>query len=169
MKKPAKTMLWIAMGVEVVYAIAALIGMVIGSTFNTYGILDGSVYAMIIMYYVVEAGIPIVAKIMLTAIVLSSLKENSEKIVTEIIAIVLFSGILSIPSILINNFMSIIIANMMGQESLVAYHYASSGAAWTGFLHSISTVLFIVAVAFSIAYKKVELPDLRRLVEEEQI
>ena len=68
MQKPAKTLLWIAMGIEVVYAIAALIGMVIGSTFNTYGILDGSVYAMIIMYYVVEAGIPIVAKIMLTAI-----------------------------------------------------------------------------------------------------
>ena len=105
---------------------------------------------------------------MLTAIVLSSLKENSEKIVTEIIAIVLFSGILSIPSILINNFASIIIAKM-GQESLVAYHYASSGVAWVGFLHSISTVLFIVAVAFSIAYKKVELPDLRRIVEEEQI
>ena len=33
MQKPAKTLLWIAMGIEVVYAIAALIGMVIGSAF----------------------------------------------------------------------------------------------------------------------------------------
>ena len=166
MQKPAKTLLWIAMGIEVVYAIAALIGMVIGSAFNTFGTPDGSVYAIIIMYYVVNVGIPMVAKIILAAIVLSSLKENSEKIVTEIIAIVLFSGILSIPSILINNFTSIIIAQI-GQESLITYHYAGSGMAWVGFLHSISTVLFIVAVAFSIAYKKVELSDLHRILEEE--
>ena len=166
MQKPAKTLLWLAMGIEVVYAIAALIGMVIGSAFNTFGTPDGSVYAIIIMYYVVNVGIPMVAKIILAAIVLSSLKENSEKIVTEIIAIVLFSGILSIPSILINNFTSIIIAQI-GQESLITYHYAGSGMAWVGFLHSISTVLFIVAAAFSIAYKKVELSDLHRILEEE--
>ena len=166
MQKPAKTLLWIAMGIEVVYAIAVLGGMVIGSAFNTFGTPDGSAYAIIIMYYVVNVGIPMVAKIILAAIVLSSLKENSEKIVTEIIAIVLFSGILSIPSILINNFTSIIIAKI-GQESLITYHYAGSGMAWVGFLHSISTVLFIVAVAFSIAYKKVELPDLHRILEEE--
>ena len=166
MQKPAKTLLWIAMGIEVVYAIAALGGMVIGSAFNTFGNPDGSAYAIIIMYYVVKVGIPMVAKSILAAIVLSGLKENSEKIVTEIIAIVLFSGILSIPSILINNFTSIIIAKI-GQESLITYHYAGSGMAWVGFLHSISTVLFIVAVAFSIAYKKVELPDLHRILEEE--
>ena len=168
MQKPAKTLLWIAMGIEVVYAIAALIGMVIGSAFNTFGTPDGSVYAIIIMYYVVNVGIPMVAKIILAAIVLSSLKENSEKIVTEIISIVLFSGILSIPSILINNFTSIIIAQI-GQESLITYHYAGSGMAWVGFLHSISTVLFIVAAAFSIAYKKVELSDLHRILEEEDV
>ncbi|MBO5326247.1 MAG: hypothetical protein J6A80_08470 [Lachnospiraceae bacterium] len=168
MQKSAKTLLWIAMGIEVVYAIAALIGMVIGSAFNTFGTPDGSVYAIIIMYYVVNVGIPMVAKIILAAIVLSSLKENSEKIVTEIISIVLFSGILSIPSILINNFTSIIIAQI-GQESLITYHYAGSGMAWVGFLHSISTVLFIVAAAFSIAYKKVELSDLHRILEEEDV
>ena len=54
MQKPAKTLLWIAMGIEVVYAIAALIGMVLGSAFNTFGTPDGSVYAIIIMYYVVN-------------------------------------------------------------------------------------------------------------------
>ncbi len=167
MQKPAKTLLWIAMGIEVVYAIAALIAVFLGSTLSPAGTPDGSVYAVFIMLYVIKVGIPMVAKIILAAIVLSGLKENSEKIVTEIIAIVLFSGIFSIPSILIGNIANIFVARMSGEMALVSYSYMNTGMAWVGFLHTISTALFIVAVSFAIAYKKVELPDLRRILEEE--
>ena len=169
MQKPAKTLLWIAMGIEAVYAIAALIAMFLGSTLSPVGAPDGSAYAVFIMLYVIKVGIPLVAKIIIAAIVLSSLKENSEKIVTEIIAIVLFSGILSIPSILVGNIANILIASLSGEMALVSYSYMNAGMAWVGFLHSISTVLFIVATAFSIAYKKVELSDLHRILEEEDV
>ena len=169
MQKPAKTLLWIAMGIEVVYAIAALIAMFIGSTFSPFGMPDSSVYGVFIMRYIIQVGIPMVVKIIFAVIVLFSLKEKSEKIVTEIIAIVTFSGILSFVSILINSIGTAYTAHMIGEEGLVSYSYMNMGMNWVGFLHSISTVLFIVAVSFSIACKKVEFADLRRIIDEEEV
>lgn len=167
MQKPAKTLLWISMGIGILYAIVALISMIAGGVIHTYGSPDGAVYGIAIMMYVIKVGIPVVAKIMFAFIIIFSLKENSEKIVTEIIAIVLFSGIMLIPSIIIHNVGSILVANIGNQEALVSYSYMNSSMVWTEFLCNISTVLFIVAVAFSIAYKKVELTDIRRILEEE--
>ncbi len=168
MQKPAKILLWVSLGIGVLHAIAALIAMFVGGTFSPVGAPDGSVYAIFIILYVIKVGIPLVVKIIFAAIVLSGLKEKSEKIVAEITAIVLFSGLLSIPSILIGNIANIFVARMSGEMALISYSYMNTGMTWVSFLHSISTILFIVAVSFAIAYKKIEIPDLRRILEEEE-
>lgn len=167
MQKSAKILLWVSLGIEVLYAIAALIAMVIANAFNDFGTPDGSAYPAIILLYVTQIGIPLLVKILFTVILFFGLKEKSEKIITEILAIISFSGIFSILSRLITNIGTIFIAKA-GEEALVTYHYAGTGLAWVGFLHSISTILFIVAVSFSIAYKKIELADIRRISEEEE-
>lgn len=167
MQKPAKILLCVSVGVGLLYAIASLIGMIISGSLNPIGTPDSSAYMMMCLLYSVEVVIPLVVKFFFALIIFFSLKEKKEKIITEIIALITFSGIFSLLSGLINNLSFIFIAKI-GERALVTYNYMSKGISWAGFLWNISTVLFIVAVSFSIAYKKIELPDLRRIIEEEE-
>lgn len=169
MQKPAKILLWISLGMGLLYAIAAFIAMILANTLNTFGKAEGSAYLALIVIYVVNVGVPFLVKILFAVVIFFGLKGKSENIIMEILAIITFSGIFSLLSGIVNSLASNFIAMTGGSEALVTFSYMNTGMAWVEFLCSISTVLFIVAASFSIAYKKIELADLRRILEEEDI
>lgn len=165
MKKAATVLLWVSIGVEVLYVIAALLGMVIGGATSPIKKFNATVVIAALVMFLITVGIPMLAKVIFAIITLFGLKAKSKLFVTEIIAIVSFSGVFSLLSALLNNIVFMVVSGF-GEYSLGSYHYITAGMSWVGFLHSISTVLFIVALSFSIAYKKIELPYLNSISEE---
>lgn len=166
MQKASKILLWISLGVGLLHVIANVIATLISGVANPVGTVNGTVYIVGILYHIVRTGLPLVGKLLFVIIILFTLKSKSENIVAEIFAIILFAGGGTLLTTVTSAVMINIIANM-GSMALASYSYMNMGANWVGFLQSISTTLFIVGVSFAIAYKKVELADIRRMLEEE--
>lgn len=168
MKKASTILLWVSLGIGLLYVIATVTGALIGGATTPVPTENDSVYIIGILYHVARTVLPLTGMLMFALVILFTMKSKSENIVAEIIAIILFSG----GGILLNTIMSIvmniIIARMMGAAELASYSYINMGANWVGFLGNISNTLFIVGVSFAIAYKKVELADLRRILKEEE-
>ena len=168
MKKASTILLWISLGVGLLYAIASVVGAVIGGITTPVATENSSVYIIGTLYYVVKTALPLAGMIMFASIILFTMKSKSENIVAEIIAMILFADGGVLLNLISSNIVTIIIARMMGSTALASYSYMNMGAGWVSFLGNISHTLFIIGVSFAIAYKKVELADLRRLMEEEQ-
>lgn len=169
MKKAATILFWISLALGVVHLIVSII-IVIGSgmlnlTGNT---TEGATYVAAIIYELLVEGLPLLLQLIFTLVVIFGLKSYSENIVMEIIAIVAFSGIFGIVSWFINVGMNQIMAGM-GSYNLADYAVMRSNAGFASFIGSVSRTLFLIANTFAIAYKKVEMVDIRRIQEEEDV
>ncbi len=167
MKKASTILLWISLGIGLFYAIASVVGALIGGVTTPMGTSNGVVYMIGILYQIAKTALPLAGRILFVIIILFTMKSKSENIVAEILAIILFAGGGVLLNSISSSVMNTIIANM-GSTALASYSYMNMGAGWVSFLGNISNTLFIVGVSFAIAHKKVELADLRRLMEEEQ-
>ncbi len=168
MKKASTILLWISLGIGLLYVIVTVAGALIGAATTPVGTPEGPVFVIGVLYQVARTVLPLAGMIMFVLIILFTMKSKSENIVAEIIAIILFSGGGILLNTIMSSVMNIIIAQMMGAAGLASYSYINMGANWVGFLGNISNTLFIVGVSFAIAYKKVELADLRRILKEEE-
>lgn len=168
MKKAATILLWISLGIGLLYSIASVVGALIGAATTPVETPDGSVFIIGILYQVVKTALPLAGMIMFAVVILFTMKSKSENIVTEILAIILFAGGGVLLNTISSSVMTMMIARLGSAMALASYSYMNTGAGWVSFLGNIAHTLFIVGVSFSIAYKKVELADLRRLMEEEQ-
>lgn len=168
MQKASKILLWISLGIGLLHVIVTVVASLIGGATTPVGTPNGTVYMVGILYHIARTGLPLVGKILFVIIILFTMKSKSENIVAEIFAIILFAGVGTLLTTATSAGMNIIIANM-GSTALASYSYMNMGASWVGFLQNISTTLFIVGVSFAIAYKKVELADIRRMLEEEDV
>ncbi len=166
MKKAATILLWISMGLGLLYIIATVIGAVIGAATTPVPSANATIYIIGILYHIMRTTLPLVGKLLFVIIILFTMKAKSENIVAEIIAIIMFAGGGTLLNTIISTVMNFIIG-LMGTDALASYGYMGIGATWASIFFSISNTLFFVGVAFAIAYKKVELPDLRRIMEEE--
>lgn len=168
MKKASTILLWISLGFGLLYVIATVIGAVIGGATAPIGTPASSVYMIGLIYHIVKTALPWIGRIIFVVIILFGMKSMSENILAEIIAIILYAGGGFLVTLLINSGASVIIGQMMGSEELASFSYMNMGANWGGVLGNISATLFLVGVSFAIAYKKVELADLRRIIEDEE-
>lgn len=169
MKKAATILLWISMGFGLLYVIATVVGAVIGGATAPVGNASGYIYVFGLLYNFLRTGVPFVGKILFVIIILFTMKSKIENIVAEIAAIIIFANNGWLLNYLISTVISVIVARYMGTAELASYSSLSMGASWAGSLYNISQTLFLVGVSFAIAYKKVELPDLRRILEEEDV
>lgn len=167
MKKASTILLWISLGIGLLYAIATVVGALIGGVATPVPTENDSVYIIGAFYHIVRTALPLTGMLMFALVILFTMKAKSENIVAEILAIILFSGGGVLINSIITSVMNIVIARMMGSTALASYSYMNMGANWVGFLRNIANTLFIVGVSFAIAYKKVELADLRRILQEE--
>ena len=166
MKKAATILLWISFGIGLLYVIITVIAAAIGGAMTPVHTVNSSVYAIGILYQLARTALPLIGRLIFMIIILFMMKSKSENIVAEIIAIILFADGGALLNTAISVVMNIMIANM-GSAELASYGSMTAGANLAGFLGSISATLFIVGVSFAIAFKKVELADLRRIMEEE--
>lgn len=168
MEKSARVLLIISIVLDVVFLIACVIATLIGGSLNPVGSTSGSVYLIAIISKLITYGVPFLFKIILFVTILFTMKSKNENILAEIFAIILFSGI----GVLLANGTSavsnIIVARVGGAEDLAGYSYMNVAAGWCVFLHNVSNALLLVGATFAIAFKKVELPDIRRIQEEEE-
>ena len=167
MEKSAKVLLIISIVTDVVFLIVSAIATILGGTLNPVASAAGNMYLFAIVSQLITYGVPFLLKVILFVVILFTMKGKSENIVTEIFAIILFSGL----GMLLRNGTSaisnMVIGRMMGSMELASYSYMNMASGWCLFVHQISNTLLLVGAAFAIAYKKVELPDIRRMQEEE--
>ena len=167
MAKAAKVLLIISIVTDVVFLIASTIATIIGGTLNPVITTPGNVYLLAIISQMIINGVPFLLKVILFVVILFTMKGKSENILTEIFAIILFSGI----GMLLKNGTStlgnMVIGRIGGSMALASYSYINIATGWCAFAHQVSNALLLVGSAFAIAYKKVELPDIRRMQEEE--
>lgn len=168
MKKAATIILWLSLGMGLVNVIVTVIAALAGGALSPVPTTNNSVYIIGILYHIVKTGLPLIGMLMFVLIILFTMKSKSEKIVAEILALIIFAGGGVLVNTVLSYFLNTMIAKM-GSMALASYSYMNSGAHWVSFLGNISLTLFIVGVSFAIAHKKVELADLRRLMEEEQV
>ncbi len=168
MKKAATVLFWTSFGLDILYIMVILAGSLIGGSLNPTGSTDGVVYIIGIIYQLIRGGVPLVVKLIMMLIIIYGMKSEHEGIVAEIITIILFSGIAT----LFNNGLHMLLTNLMnniGSDALVGFALMNNGANWGYVFHSISNTLLITATAFAIAYKKVEMVDIRRIQDEEDL
>lgn len=167
MEKAAKILLIISIITDVVFMVVSTGATLVGGSLNPVGTTDGTVYLVAIISRLVTYGVPFLLKVILFVIIVFTMKGKSENIVTEIFAIILFSGI----GMIFQNGTSAIgnmIVGGLGAEDLAGFSYMNMAASWCVFLHYVSNTLLLVGSAFSIAFKKVELTDIRRIQAEEE-
>lgn len=167
MEKSAKVLLIISIVLDVVFLIASIAATLIGGSLNPVGTTTGTVYLVAIISRLITYGIPFLFKVILFVIILFTMKSKSENILAEIFTIILFSGIGMLFANGTSTVSNIIVARV-GAEGLAGYSYMNVAANWCVFLHNVSNTLLLVGAAFAIAYKKIELPDIRRIGEEEE-
>lgn len=170
MKKTATILLWISLVLEVVYLVLTIaIAIGTGMLQNIGGATEGTTYVAAVLYLLITIGLPLLVQLVCSLVVIFGMKDYSEKIIMEIIAIILFSGILGIVGILANQVVYSIMADIGGSYGLAHYATMLSNAGIISFISSVSRALFLIANAFAIAYKKVEMVDIRRIREEEDV
>ncbi len=167
MEKSAKVLLIISIVLDVVFLIASIAATLIGGSLNPVGTTSGSVYLIAIISKLITYGVPFLFKVIMFVIILFTMKSKSENILAEIFTIILFSGIGMLFANGTSTVSNIIVARM-GTEGLAGYSNMSLAANWCVFLHYVSNTLLLVGAAFSIAFKKVELSDIRRIQQEEE-
>ncbi|MBE5878501.1 MAG: hypothetical protein E7288_00780 [Lachnospiraceae bacterium] len=158
MKRAAKILLIWAMGLELIFGILLIPTgiLMIGLNGTAQYTTDGLVLSILIEG--VKAIIPGLFKLVIIIALLVGLETNEKVIWPEILALVLFCGIMGIGSGMINSLTSSLLARFGGTEVLVTYSGISNGRAFIAFLHTISNSLLIMGACFGIAYKKLLLP-----------
>ncbi len=164
MGKAAKILLWVSLGLELVYTVIYLLSSILPIFWDN----SVSVTAMmgILVVRIIAISVPLLIKLMLILIMFFSLKGNSEKIVTEVITMILFCGIGYLFSGIVNTVATQLTAVSMGSEALVSLSQVSMLISYVGIIQHISNTALLLAASFSLAYKKTELVDIRRLQEE---
>lgn len=170
MKKTATILFWISLALGVIYLVLAL-ALAIGSGMlqNIGGATEGSAYVAAILYLLITIGVPLLVQLGCSLVVIFGMKDYSEKIVMEIMAIIIFSGIFGIVGTLVNRGAYNIMTAIGGSYALAQYATMVGNIAFVSFIGSAGRTLFLVANAFAIAYKKVEMVDIRRIQEEEDV
>lgn len=167
MKKAATVLLWTSFGINVLYLILAIAISVFVGNFNSIEAADGMTYTIAMLYYLICGGIPLIVQFVMMIIILFGLKGHSENIVAEIITIIMFSGIGSLAQYGVSAIANMVMG-VIGSMQLAVYAQMISYSGWVSCLRGISFALLLVATAFAIAYKKVEMVDIRRLQQEEE-
>lgn len=169
MKKTATILFWISLAIEVIYLVAALVIVICSGMFNTTGqTTEGVTYIVAIVQKLLMIGGPLLLQLVFSLVVIFGMKGHSEKIIMEIIAIILFSGVLGIISVFINAGMNQIMVNVLN-SNIENYFIMTSNAGMASFIGAVGRTLFLLANAFAIAYKKVEMVDIRRIQDEQDV
>lgn len=158
MKKAAKVTLGCSLITELIFGIllipAGLLMIQLNGTaqYTTDGLF------LSILIEGVKVIIPGLFKVFIIIALLVGLKTNEKVIWPEILALVLFCGIMGIGSGMITSLTSDLLIRFGSTEVFVTYSGISSGRAFIAFLHTISNSLLIMGACFGIAYKKLLLP-----------
>lgn len=169
MKKAATIMLWISIIARMLYLVVSLGISVLLGALPIYGNASASAmeYTIVTIECLVNGVIPLVIQLMMTFVILFSMKGYSEKIIAEIATIIMFSGIFSPIMWIVHTFIFQIMARV-GSQELATYSAMSNGSTYASILSSLSLVLLMLGIGFSIAYKKVEMVDIRRIQQENE-
>lgn len=164
MKKAATILFWISLALEAIYLVVAIVVVICSGMFNTTGqITEGATYVAAVVNELLMIGGPLLLQLVFSLVIIFGMKGHSEKIIMEIIAIILFSGILGIVNVFLNAVMNQIAMNVVND---INYLVMTSNSGIVSFIGSVGRTLFLLANAFAIAYKKVEMVDIRRIQEE---
>ncbi|MBQ8247996.1 MAG: hypothetical protein IJZ42_12775 [Lachnospiraceae bacterium] len=167
MKKTATILFWISLALEVIYLVVAVVIVICSGMFNTTGqATEGATYVAAVVQKLLMIGGPLLLQLIFSLVTIFSMKGHSEKIIMEIIAIILFSGVLGIVNVFLNAAMNQIAMNVVND---INYLVMTSNSGIVSFIGSVGRTLFLLANAFAIAYKKVEMVDLRRIQEEQDV
>lgn len=167
MKKAATILFWISLVLEVIYLVAAVVIVIYSGMFNTTGtVAEGATYVAAVLQKLLMIGGPLLLQLVFSLVIIFGMKGHSEKIIMEIIAIILFSGALGIVNVFLNATMNQLAMNVVND---INYLVMTSNSGIVSFIGSVGRTLFLLANAFAIAYKKVEMVDIRRIQEEQDV